>query len=192
MTNVTTNSYTDTNLVNGTRYYYQVTAVNTSGESPKSNEASAIPSADVRVNAGGAAYTAADGRLFLSDRYYTGGITPYSYSTRTISGTTDPTLYLSVHYGTSFSYSLPAPNGSYTLKLHFAECSYNASGQRLFNVSVNGTAVLTSFDVWAAAGGINKALIKTFAVTVSNGALPISFVSVRGNAVVSAIELIAP
>jgi fibronectin type 3 domain-containing protein len=38
-------SFTDTGLVNGTTYYYVVTAVNSAGESGNSNEASATPSA---------------------------------------------------------------------------------------------------------------------------------------------------
>jgi fibronectin type 3 domain-containing protein len=40
---VTTTSFTDTGLANGTAYYYQVTAVNFLGESARSNEASATP-----------------------------------------------------------------------------------------------------------------------------------------------------
>ena len=43
--NVTTTSYTDTAVTNGTTYYYIVTAVNEGGESSPSNEASATPAA---------------------------------------------------------------------------------------------------------------------------------------------------
>ncbi|MDI4647387.1 fibronectin type III domain-containing protein [Cohnella hashimotonis] len=46
-TSVTGTSYNDTGLTNGTKYYYVVTAVNTSGESGNSNEASATPTAPV-------------------------------------------------------------------------------------------------------------------------------------------------
>src|SRR5207247_2593201 len=38
-------TYTDTSVTNGVTYYYQVSAVNGAGEGPRSNEASATPSA---------------------------------------------------------------------------------------------------------------------------------------------------
>jgi fibronectin type 3 domain-containing protein len=40
---VTSTAYTDTTVTNGTTYYYEVTAVNASGQSAKSSEASATP-----------------------------------------------------------------------------------------------------------------------------------------------------
>ena len=46
-TGVTSTSYTDTSVVNGTTYYYVVTAVNGNGESGFSNQASATPQAPV-------------------------------------------------------------------------------------------------------------------------------------------------
>ena len=44
-TGVTITSFTDTNLTNGTTYYYEVTAVNAGGESARSSEVSATPAA---------------------------------------------------------------------------------------------------------------------------------------------------
>jgi fibronectin type 3 domain-containing protein len=48
-TGVTTTSYADTGLTNGTKYFYKVAAVNAGGTSPLSNEASATPVAAVNV-----------------------------------------------------------------------------------------------------------------------------------------------
>ena len=42
-TNITSTSYTDTGVSNGTTYYYVVSAVNTGGEGPNSSEVSATP-----------------------------------------------------------------------------------------------------------------------------------------------------
>jgi len=50
------------------------------------------------------------------------------------------------------------------------------TGQRLFNVSIGGTQVLTNFDIVAVAGAINKAVAETFPATSdSNGNITVAF-----------------
>jgi hypothetical protein len=51
---------------------------------------------------------------------------------------------------------------SYLVRLHFAEIFDDGVGHRLENISINGNSVLTNFDIFAAAGGMNKALVKDF------------------------------
>ena len=70
-------------------------------------------------------------------------------------------LYQSEHYGSDFSYSVPAPKGTYRVRLHFAEVFDDVAGQRLENISINGRRVLTGFDI-AAIAGQNKAVVREF------------------------------
>ncbi|HJT24549.1 MAG TPA: malectin domain-containing carbohydrate-binding protein [bacterium] len=120
-----------------------------------------------RIVAGGPAYVDSAGNTWAADTQYLGG---YSYAATTaiaISGTTDPTLYQTERYGdlfnqNSFSYSFPVPAGTYQATLKFAETDFAGSGQRTFNVAINGASVLSNFDLYQDAGGANKADDKVF------------------------------
>src|SRR5262249_9472798 len=58
------------------------------------------------------------------------------------------------------------------------------------NVLINGTQVLTSFDIFATAGGGNKAVAESFTTNASSaGAVTIQFVTVKDNAQVNGIEV---
>ena len=47
------------------------------------------------------------------------------------------------------------PGGSYNVRLDFAEIFFASPGQRVFNVAINGAAVLKNFDIVATTGGID-------------------------------------
>ena len=143
----------------------------------------------VRINSGGPAYTDSQGQLWTADTGYTGGS---SYSvTNTITNTSDPTLYKTSRYGASFSYAISAPAGTYLVTLKFAEPVWSATGKRVFNVAINGTAVLSKFDIFAAAGAEFKAIDKTFTVT-SSRTITIQFTQgSAGNPLVNAIQVVA-
>ena len=189
---LTTTGFTDTGLTGGTAYFYQVAAVSSAGAGGKSGEATATPSAVtvVQINAGGGA---AGG--FTADTDVSGGSTYATGAAINTSGVTNPApqaVYQTERYG-NFTYTLPnlTPGASYTLRLHFAEIYWSSSGQRVFNVSVNGTQALTNFDIFAAAGGKNKAVIKSIPVTAdAGGKITVVFTTVKDNAKLSGLELL--
>jgi hypothetical protein len=143
-----------------------------------------------RANSGGSQYTSSTTGTWNADSGYSSGSQVYGNS-NAIANTADPTLYQSERWNNSFGYSVPVANGSYTLNLYFAEIYYTKSGQRIFNVAAQGQTVLSNFDIVAAAGGANRAIVKSFPVTVTNGVLSVNFTGVVGNAKISAIELVA-
>jgi len=146
------------------------------------------PQAPIRINCGGEDYASPTMGFFQADAFFsTGDIYDYAVA---VSGTSDPALYNTVRYGNNFSYNLPAVNGDYTLKLHFMEGFWTIPSQRIFNVLINGAAVLTNFDIVPAAGGGKIVLVKSFPVTATTGTVTVTFQGVVGAPIISAIELI--
>ena len=189
---LTTTSFTDTGLTNGTTYFYQVAAVNSAGTSPKSAEVSAVPQAVpvYQINAGGGASGS-----FVADTDASGGSTyktTAAINTQAVTSPAPQAVYQTERYG-NFTYTLPnlTPGAAYTLRLHFAEIYWTAANKRLFNVAVNSAKVLSNFDIFQAAGGANKAIVETFPVTAdSTGKVTIVFTTVKDNAKVSGLELL--
>jgi len=127
----------------------------------------------IRVHAGGGAYTDTLGQTWSADTGFSGG--NVAGTTSAINNTPDPALYQTERY-TAFSYQFAVPNGSYNVVLKFAEIYWTSVGQRIFNVAINGTQVLTNFDIVAAAGAPLTAIDKTFPVMVTNGMVTIQFI----------------
>lgn len=79
------------------------------------------------------------------------------------------------------------------VRLHFAETfeGITGPGQRIFNVVANGRVVVNRLDVFAAAGGRNRAIVREFWVRPdAQGRITLSFRPVLENAKVNAIELV--
>jgi beta-galactosidase len=98
------------------------------------------------------------------------------------------TLYDSFREG-SFSYRIPVPNGRYRVTLRFIEPKANANGERVFNVDLNGKAVLKSVDVFKAAGGKLKGITRSVEGTAKEGYIDLDFKPTRGQALVSALAI---
>lgn len=91
----------------------------------------------------------------------------------------------------AFSFGVPVANGNYTVRLHFAELSKTAAGQRVFNVNVEGGAMeLTGFDIYSETGGKGRVLIKEYPVTVTDGVVTIDVFCQVENAQINALEIL--
>jgi hypothetical protein len=143
----------------------------------------------LQIDAGG---PAAGG--FIADADFNGG-TAYStgsaIDTSALASPAPQSVYQTERYG-NMSYTIPnlTAGAQYSVQLDFAELYWNAANQRLFNVSINGSSVLSNFDIYAAAGAKNKAVSRTFTATANaNGVISITFSGVKDNAKVSGIEI---
>jgi hypothetical protein len=152
---------------------------------------SSVPAAGhvrLAVNAGGAAFTAADGTSYQADTLFSGGST-YK-TTAAIAGTSDDTLYRDERYG-NFTYNMPVANGDYVVTLKFAEVFFSAPGLRVFDVLMEGVEVVSNLDVFAQVGK-HTAYDVEVPVRVLDGTLTITFRSQVNNAKVNAILIEVP
>jgi hypothetical protein len=154
----------------------------------------------IAINSGGPAVG-----TFLADTYFAGGRIGSSSTFVDLSGVTNPApeeVYLTQRVGTgvgSFGYFIPGliPEATYKVRLHFAEGFFKTPGSRVFNAAIDGTTVLTNFDIFATAGAANKAVIEEFPVQADRyGLIMLQFLvgsanvpSIRG---IEAIETAAP
>ncbi|MGH7992085.1 MAG: protein kinase domain-containing protein [Limisphaerales bacterium] len=150
----------------------------------------APPAPPVRIKAGSSKpFTDSDGNVWLPDQGFADGETA-ERPDLAIVNTLDPELYRTERYGmTSFSY--PVPNGKYAVRLHFAETfdDITGPGKRVFTFIVEGHE-FKDFDVWAEAGGAQRAFVQTVAVEVSDGRLNIYFIHQQQNPEINGIEIL--
>ncbi len=143
------------------------------------------------INAGGPA----TGNFAADEDYSTKNTWTYttttSVSTSGVTNAAPAAVYQSQRTG-SITYTLPGLTASktYSVVLHFAEIYFKAAGARVFNVSMNGTPVLTNFDVYKTAGSAFKAVVETFSATANaSGQIALVFTAVTDNPIVNGIEV---
>jgi hypothetical protein len=134
-------------------------------------EIQSVPYTPVLVNVGGPAYS-----VWSADSGCSNG-TLYSVA-NAIGNTADQQVYQTLRYSGSGSQncSYAVPNGSYTVKLKLAELYWTVTGQRVFDVQINGTTVDTNLDLFGRAGAVYRAYDPSYTVTVTGGQINISLV----------------
>ncbi len=131
-----------------------------------------------------------------SDNFFSGGEIPSSFVNSVIANIGSSTVpetgrvWDAYREGSSFSYQIPLANGNYQVTLGFLEPTASAAGARVFNVDANGQNQIASLDVFGATGAKNAAMVQSFSVTVTNGALRLDFTGATGKAIVSNIAVV--
>ena len=145
----------------------------------------------IRIDAGSTnSYTDSAGNVWLADQGFADGDVVDRGDDTQIANTKDPAIYRTEHYGMT-SFSQKVPNGKYTVKLHFAETygDITGAGQRVFSFTVGGHE-FKDFDVYAKAGGAQRADVETVEADVTNGELVITFTANVQSPEINGIEII--
>ncbi len=161
-----------------------------------------------RVNAGGAVIIATDGgpdwavdtSAAPSALHNTGGTAATSGSgnvsaTVNVPATTPITVFNTERNdpsgGNEMSWSFPVPAGQQVqVRLYMANRGSIIITPKIFNVSIDGVAKLTNYNLGTDAGGNNRGIMKPFDIT-SDGTVNVDFThGSSGNPVVQAVELV--
>jgi fibronectin type III domain protein/malectin (di-glucose binding ER protein) len=189
-TGITTTSYVDPSLTNGTKYYYKVAAVSSSGTSPMSNEASVTPVAITQIDSGTtspASGWVADTGTGGSDKSWT----TQTVNTTLLTGAIPAQLVLQtalIGKTLTYTFSGLAANSSHSFAIYSVENYWTKSAQRVFNVIANGTVKLSGVDVFALAGAQYKAIQKSFTASAdSMGKIVLTLQGTTDNATIAGL-----
>ncbi|WP_034388775.1 NPCBM/NEW2 domain-containing protein [Deinococcus sp. YIM 77859] len=155
--------------------------------------------------AAGAQLTDPEGNVWFSDRDKnnyplftpTNAINePATASTVDIRGTENDALYRTYRGNVgsttprSISYTIPLNDGTYQVKLHFADLAWNVPGKRVFDVMAEGQVMVSGLDIVARAGGGNTALVVPLDVRVTGGALNLTLTASVDYPSIAGIEIL--
>ncbi|MBJ7608057.1 MAG: hypothetical protein JF887_01315 [Candidatus Dormibacteraeota bacterium] len=181
---------TDNSVLGDTTYCYQVTTTYSEWTAPTGPTCTLPVAPRAAVNAGGGATG-----NYMADTAYSGGSTGSTTAAINTSLVPNPApqgVYQTERRG-NFTYTGQGLTAfaAYTVRLQEAEITWTSVGQRTFNVKINGTQVMTNYDIIQAAGAKNKAIALTFNATADgNGNITVQFISVKDLAKLSGIEIL--
>jgi len=175
---------------------------NPAQEAPQATET--IGTSLLRINCGGPEVTFGD-ITFLEDQFFgPNGQTFTNPSVTEIAGTEMDAIYLTERVSADgpnskgpTSYNIPVTNGTYTVKLYFAEIYWGVEnpqmleggvGSRIFNILMEDTEIFTGYDLFKEHGAASAGS-KMYDVEVTDGELTISLLATVNKPKISAIEV---
>jgi hypothetical protein len=149
----------------------------------------------IRIVAQPRSLTDTAGNSWMADRFAMGG--QMVKRTPEVIGTRDPELYAGERFG-NLAYTIPVPSGTYAVTLFMSERwlgpgmpGGGGAGSRLFDILCNGVALARNFDIFARAGGSNRALVQTFHGIEPDhqGRIVLSLLPAKNFALINALEV---
>ncbi|HQU73607.1 MAG TPA: family 16 glycosylhydrolase [Calditrichia bacterium] len=146
----------------------------------------------LRVNVGGDA----DGE-YLADQIYTarleygatGGSAVTNSTTRDFDNTDEDDIFRRERRGITF-YQTRVANGSYRVRLMFAETQHSAAGERVFNIHAEGALRENALDIFQRTGDQYRALyLEIPGVAVADGILDIYLEALSGEPTLAGVQL---
>ncbi len=157
----------------------------------------------LRINSGGPEIAYGD-IMFQADQYFVGPTDSFTNPFVTEIAETDmDEIYLTERVtennnpDSPFSYEIPLSNGSYTVKLYFAEIYWGVDnpdgfeggvGSRVFNISMEEREIFTGYDIFKDTGAA-AASSRMYDIEVTDGLLNIMFEATSDRPKISAIEI---
>ena len=151
----------------------------------------------LRLNCGGEDHETKDGKRWSRDRFFLGGASSDKKSGPKESEAYAPGDDKAVHgvervfsgaRGTyHLGYDIPLPPGRWRVSLHFVESAHRLPGRRIFDIFLEGKAVLEGYDPVLA--GFTMLDIRPFEIEVADGTLQIDFLAHQDVPRISALEV---
>jgi hypothetical protein len=144
----------------------------------------------IRIKCGsGIAFSDEAGNEWKLDAYFSGGQSR-QFQRGAATGEL-PALYWSERAcAAKCRYSIPIHNGTYLVRMYFAELDHSEANQRLFDLEVNQDARAWDLDLFRAAHGRAEPFVLERRTTVSNDTFEISLNPTLGEAEISGIEIL--
>ncbi len=154
---------------------------------------------NMSINCGGHQVTYGKEIFQIDQDFLDSGKTYKNTAVTSIANTDRDAIYLTERSAVSgqsnIKYAIPVPDGTYTIKLHFAEIYWGAKGgeaagpnDRVFDVSIEGNKVLSDLNIYKEVGSMT-ALVKTFTVTVRDNEMNINLDASKDQPKISALEI---